>query len=82
MSVTSGGTAPNPCSSGGSFSAAAGSAGMVMTLVAAHRSPSPVAAGFSCQSQIDADRSSTLTTTPAKPYSLVGSWAGRSSSTI
>ena len=36
----------------------------------------------SCQSQIDADRSSTLTTTPTKPYFLVGSCAGRSSSTI
>ena len=76
MSVTSGGTAPKPCSSGGSCSAGAGSAGIVITLVAAHWPSS------SCQSQIDADRSSTLTTTPTKPYFLVGSCAGRSSSTI
>jgi hypothetical protein len=31
---------------------------------------------------IDAERSSTLTTTPATPYWRVGSWAGRSSGTI
>jgi len=30
----------------------------------------------------DADRSSTLVTTPTKPHALAGSWAGRSSSTI
>jgi hypothetical protein len=35
----------------------------------------------SYQSQIDAERSSTLMTTPAKPYFSVGSCAGRSTST-
>ena len=70
MSVISGGTAPKPCSSGGSWSAGAGSAGMVITLVAAHWPLS------SCHIQIEADRSSTLTTTPTKPYFLVGSCAG------
>src|SRR5579859_1674511 len=77
MSLTSGGTAPNPCSSGGSCSAGAGSAGIVMTLVTAQRPPSS-----SCQSQIDADRSSRLTTTPTNPYFFAGSCAGRNSSTI
>ena len=57
--------------------ASAGSAGMEMTFWAAHLPSSPW-----CHSQIEADRSSTLTTTPTKPYSLVGSWAGRSSSAI
>ena len=42
MSVTSGGTAPNGSSSGGSWSASAGSAGIVITLVTAHRSAGPV----------------------------------------
>ena len=36
MSVTSGGTAPNGCSAGGSGSGSAGSAGIVMTLSAVH----------------------------------------------
>ena len=47
-----------------------------MTLRAAQRSPSL------CHSHTDADRSSTLVTTPANPYVLAGSCAGRSSSTI
>ena len=76
MSDTSGGTAPNGFNAGGRSSASAGSAGMVMTFSTAHRSPSR------CHSHTDAERSSTLITTPTKPYALDGSWAGRSSSTI
>jgi hypothetical protein len=76
MSDTSGGTAPNGFNAGGRSSASAGSAGMVMTFSTAHRSPSR------CHSHTDAERSSTLITTPTKPYVLVGSCAGRSSSTI
>ena len=51
MSVTSGGTAPNGCSAGGRSAASAGSAGIVITLSTAHRSPSR------CQRQTEADRS-------------------------
>lgn len=76
MSVTSGGTAPNPFSSGGSSSASAGSAGIVITFWIFQSPPSR------CHIQIDADRSSTDTTTPTNPYVFCGSWAGRSSSTI
>lgn len=76
MSVTSGGTAPNGLSSSGRSAGSAGSAGMSITLVTAQASPSR------CHSQIDADRSSTLITTPTKPYDFVGSCAGRSSSGI
>jgi hypothetical protein len=76
MSVTSGGAAPKGFSAGGRSSASAGSAGMVMTLSTDHRSPSW------CHSHTEADRSSTLITTPTKPNALDGSWAGRSSSTI
>ena len=76
MSETSGGTAPNGCRAGGRSSASAGSAGMVITLSIAHLSP------LGCHSHTDADRSSTLMTTPTKPNVLAGSWAGRSSSTI
>ena len=49
MSVTIGGTAPKPCSSGGSNSASAGSAGMVMTFSTFHSlavaEPAPDRAG-------------------------------------
>ena len=76
MSVTSGGTAPNGAITGGSADASAGSAGIVITLVTSQRSPER------CHSHTDADRSSTETTTPTNPYDLVGSCAGRSSSTI
>src|SRR5262249_50069554 len=76
MSVISGGTAPNGCSAGGRSSEWAGSAGIEITLSAAHF-PS-----CSCQSQIEADRSSTLATTTTNPYLLAGSWAGRSSNAI
>jgi hypothetical protein len=49
---------------------------MVITLVAAQRSPSR------CHSHTDPDRSSTLMTTPTNPQALAGSWAGRTSNTI
>ena len=58
MSVISGGTAPNGLSAGGSASASAGSAGMVMTLSARHTS------SWRLHRQTEADRSSVLTTTP------------------
>src|SRR6185437_16539788 len=64
MSVTNGGTAPNGCSAGGRASGSAGSAGTVMTLRTAQRSPSLY------HSHTDAERSATLTTTPANPYVL------------
>ena len=76
MSVTSGGTAPNGAITGGRSAASAGSAGIVITFCAAHPPPSRY------HIQIEADRSSTRTTTPTNPYALVGSCAGRSSSTI
>src|SRR5688572_19946123 len=71
-----GGTAPKGLRAGGSSSGSAGSAGMVMTLVAAQRSPSR------CHRKMDPDRSSTEMTTPTRPQALAGSWAGRSSRTI
>src|SRR6266540_3578178 len=71
MSDTSGGTAPNGLSAGGSSSESAGSAGMVTTLLTAQRSPSR------CHSHTEPDRSSTLITTPTKPQAWAGSWAGR-----
>src|SRR5215472_19374352 len=70
MSVISGGAAPKGFSAGGRSSGLAGSAGTVMTLQAAQRSPSLY------HSHTDADRSSTLITTPANPYDMVGSCAG------
>ena len=77
MSEISGGTAPNGLRAGGSSSGSAGSAGMVMTLLARPSGPRRW-----CQAQIDPERSSTLMTTPTNPQVLDGSWAGRSSSTI
>ena len=67
MSLTSGGTAPNGWSAGGSWSASAGSAGMVIAFSTAHWPPSR------CHSHTDAERSSTLITTPTKPQVLRGS---------
>ena len=64
MSEISGGTAPKGLSAGGRSSGSAGSAGMVMTLRTAHRSPSL------CHIHTDPDRSSTLITTPTKPHVL------------
>src|SRR6266480_5962130 len=74
MSVTSGGTAPNGLRAGGSASAAAGSAGIVITLSARQLPASRL------HRQTEADRSSVLTTTPTKPQVALGSCDGRSSS--
>src|SRR5437660_6513304 len=76
MSVTSGGTALKSLSIGGNFSGSAGSAGISITFFKSH---APL---LRCQSQIDADKSLSETTTPLKPYALVGACAGRISSTI
>ena len=61
MSVTKGGTALKPLSSGGSWSSSAGSAGIVMTFLTAHLPPSRY------QVQIDDDRSSSDSTQLTKP---------------
>src|SRR5215467_7958137 len=82
MSVTNGGTAPNPFKKGGSSSASAGSAGISITFFTAHPAPFPFRPFSRYQTQMDADRSFNETTTPRKPYAFVGSCAGRSSSAI
>ena len=61
MSVTSGGTALKPLSSGGSWSSVAGSAGISITFFTAHLSPSLY------QVQIEDERFSRLTTQLTKP---------------
>src|SRR5437762_9429506 len=71
MSVTSGGTALKSFSIGGSFSGSAGSAGISITFFVSHV---PL---LRCQSQTDADKSFSETTTPTKPYAFVGLCAGR-----
>jgi hypothetical protein len=76
MSVTSGGTAPNPCRSDGSFSFGAGSGGMVAVFSTWNFPPSRH------HVQIEASRLVVSTTTPTKPYSRTGSCAGRTSSAI
>src|SRR5262245_42479250 len=80
MSLTSGGTAPNPLRRGGRSSAAAGSAGISMTLRIRHVPDLLLPSRYHVQ--IDDDRSLRLVTTPTKPYVSLGSCAGRSSSTI
>src|SRR5215510_11072627 len=75
MSVTSGGTALKPLSTGGRSSGFAGSAGIEMIFFAAHLLPSRN------QVQIEEDRSLRLMTQLTKPWALVGSCAGRSSNT-
>ena len=67
MSVTSGATALNPCSSGGSFAGSAGSAGISITFLTAHLPLEPFAAGSRYQSQIDDERSLSDRTTLANP---------------
>src|SRR5439155_17690505 len=67
MSETSGGTALNPLSNGGNCSASAGSAGISMIFRAPHLPLSR------CQTQIEAERSFSEITTPAKPKALLGS---------
>src|SRR5215217_9235186 len=73
MSVTNGGTAPNPCSNGGSWSLDAGSGGMV-AVFSMWNLPSS-----RHQVHIEPSRFVVSTTTPRKPYSRAGSWAGRTS---
>src|SRR6516165_2426081 len=75
MSVTSGGTALKPLSTGGSKSGSAGSAGIEMIFFTAHLLPSRY------QVQIDDDKSFKLMTQLTKPYGFVGSCAGRNSNT-
>src|SRR5262245_42256107 len=65
MSVTSGGTAPKPLSSGGRSSAAAGSAGISITLRMRHDAYLLLPSRY--HTQIDAERSFKLVTTPTKP---------------
>src|SRR5437588_10197690 len=61
MSVTNGGTALKSLSIGGNFSGSAGSAGISITFFKSH---APLSR---CQSQTDADKSLSETTTPTKP---------------
>src|SRR5262249_3009011 len=67
MSVTSGGHALNPFSTGGSWSGSAGSAGIEMIFLAAQFSPSRY------QVQIEDDRSLRLITQFTNPQALVRS---------
>src|SRR5919109_4889520 len=80
MSVTKGGTALKPLSSGGNCSGSAGSAGISITLRIFHELLPFVPSRY--QSQIEEERSFNEVTTPTNPYVLFGSWAGRSSKTI
>src|SRR5712692_10041746 len=61
MSVTNGGTALKPCRNGGRVAGSAGSAGISITFLIPHLPLSRY------QSQIDAERSFSETTTPANP---------------
>src|SRR5574339_312067 len=70
MSVTSGGAAPKPLKIGGRLSAAAGSAGISITLRT--RQGANLLLPSRYHSQIEDDRSLRLTTTPAKPYVSLG----------
>src|SRR5947209_3742955 len=80
MSVTNGGTALKPCSRGGRFPGSAGSAGISITLRTAHLLFLPPSSRYHVQ--MEDERSFRETTTPTNPKVLLGSWAGRSSSTI
>src|SRR5207249_8077380 len=62
--------------SAGHFFGSAGSAGISIPFFKSH---APL---LRCQSQTDADKSLSETTTPTKPYAFVGSCAGRISRTI
>src|SRR6516165_12158583 len=75
MSVTSGGTALKPLSTGGRRSGSAGSAGIEIIFLTAHLSPSRY------QVQIEDDKSFRLITQLTNPCGLVGSCAGRNSKT-
>src|SRR5437899_6346368 len=64
MSDTSGGTALKSLSIAGNLSGSAGSAGISMIFFKSH---APL---VRCHSQTDADKSSSDTTTPTKPYAF------------
>src|SRR5258708_21338918 len=76
MSLTSGGTAPNPCRRGGSLSLDTGSGGIVAVFSMWNLPPSRH------QVQIEPSRFVVSTTTPRNPYSRTGSCAGRTSSDL
>ena len=67
MSVTSGGTALKPWSSGGRSAGSAGSAGIVITFRTFHSRWPPMLSGSRYQSQIEELRSSSEITTLANP---------------
>ena len=67
MSVTSGATALNPCSSGGRFAGSAGSAGNLDHLLDRPSRAVAALAPSRYHTQIDDDRSFSETTTPTKP---------------
>src|SRR4029450_3983233 len=70
MSVTNGGTALKSLSIAGNLSGSAGSAGISITFFKSH---APL---LRCQSQTDADKSLSETTTPRKRDALLGLWGG------
>src|SRR2546430_7543874 len=80
MSVTNGGTALKPCSRGGRFPGSAGSAGISITLRTAHLLFLPPSSRYHIQ--MEDERSFREMTTPTNPKVCIGSWEGRSSSTI
>ena len=67
MSVTNGATALKPCRIGGSFSGSAGSEGISITFLMAHFPLEPFSPFSRYQSQIEAERSLSDSTTPKKP---------------
>src|SRR5215471_5242582 len=80
ISVTNGGTALKPFRSGGSLSGSAGSAGISITFRTAHLLFLPPSSR--CHIQMEDEKSFRETTTPTNPKVFIGSWEGRSSSTI
>ena len=74
MSVTNGGTALKPFSSGGSFSGSAGSAGISITLRTAHLPFLPPSSRYHIQ--MEDERSFRETTTPTNPKVFLGSCDG------
>src|SRR5438046_1250585 len=76
MSATSGGTAPNPCRTGGSWSLDAGS-GAIVAVFSMQNLPLS-----RHQVQIEPSRFVVSITTPRNPYSRTGSCAGRTSRAI
>src|ERR1700690_1011992 len=66
MSVSNGGTALNPCRSGGSWLASAGSAGISMTFFTSNFPFDPFLFAR-CHSQMELERSLSDVTTPTNP---------------